>query len=153
MAGRRFTILMADDDADDRMFVREAFAGKPVEVKFVGDGLELLDYLRCQGKYKENRNGHPRPDLILLDLNMPRMGGKEALAAIQADPRLRSIPVIILTTSREECDVHQCYALGANTYIVKPLSFDNLVETMNSLHIYWTDVARLPVHAIPPDCA
>jgi len=154
MPKEKLLILMADDDCDeDRMFVREAFKGKPVNVKCVVDGMELLDYLLCRGKYKHDGNRHPRPDLILLDLNMPKMGGKAALAEIQSDSCLRSIPVIILTTSQEECEVHRCYELGAKTYIVKPLSFDKLVEIMHSLHLYWSDVARLPIHAIPPSCA
>ena len=152
MPSRRLTVLMADDDEDDRMFVREAFASMPVNVKAVENGLELLDYLLCRGKY---RSAHlfPRPDLIILDLNMPKMGGKEALAAIQADSCLRSIRVIVLTTSHEECDIRKCYELGANTYIVKPLSFDKLAEIMRSVHLYWGDVARLPVHEIPASCA
>jgi CheY-like chemotaxis protein len=99
-----------------------------------------------------NANLFPRPNLIILDLNMPKMGGKEALAAIQADSCLRSIPVIVLTTSDEECDVQECYELGANTYIVKPLSFDKLAENMRSLLLYWADVAALPVRSIPPSC-
>jgi two-component system, response regulator len=149
----KLVILMADDDADDRMFVRQAFEGKPVEIRSVEDGLELLDYLLCRGKYNGGNGRYPRPDLILLDLNMPKMGGKEALAAIQADPCLRSIPVIILSTSQEHCEVQKCYALGANTYIVKPLTFDLLVEIMHSLHLYWTDIAHLPPRMIPPSCA
>jgi CheY-like chemotaxis protein len=96
----RLVILLADDDADDRMPVREAFEGKPVEVKSVVDGQELLDYLLCKGEYR-NASLFPRPDLIILDLNMPKMGGKEALAEIQADSRLRSIPVIIKMRSPE----------------------------------------------------
>ena len=147
----KIVILMADDDEDDRMFVREAFDGKPVEVKCVVNGAELMDYLLCRGKYR-NTDLFPRPDLIILDLNMPKMGGKEALAEIQSDSCLRSIPVIILTTSAEECEVQKCYELGANAYIVKPLSFDNLVEIMHSLHVFWTDIARLPVNGIPPSC-
>jgi CheY-like chemotaxis protein len=152
MAKRELTISLADDDAGDRMFVREAFEGKPVEVKSVVDGEELLEYLLCKGKY---RNGalFPRPDLIILDLNMPKMGGREALAEIQADSCLRSIPVIILTTSREECEVQKCYELGANTYIVKPPSFQKPVEIMHSLHLYWADLAQLPARVIPPSCA
>jgi CheY-like chemotaxis protein len=151
IAKRKLTIVMADDDPDDRMFVRAAFEGKPVEVRSVVDGQELMDYLLCKGEYR-NSALFPRPDLIILDLNMPKMGGKEALAEIQADSCLKSIPVIILTTSQEECEVQKCYALGANTYIVKPLSFQKLVEIMHSLHLYWADVAQLPAHAIPPSC-
>ncbi|MGO9021900.1 MAG: response regulator [Syntrophobacteraceae bacterium] len=149
---KRLVILMADDDSDDRLIVRDALEGRPVDVEFVVNGLELLDYLLCKGKYADGGR-HPRPDVILLDLNMPQMGGEEALAKIKADSYLKSIPVIILTTSREECEVQRCYDLGANTYIVKPLSFEKLVEIMHSLHLYWTDVAQIPVHVIPPSCA
>ena len=152
MQKRKLTILMADDDAEDRLLVDEAFKGKPVDVKFVANGIELLDYLLCREQYKDVSQ-YPRPDLILLDLNMPKMGGKEALAEIQADSCLKSIPVIILTTSQEECEVQKCYQLGANTYVVKPMSYDQLVEIMDSLHIYWRDVARLPSGPVPPSCA
>jgi CheY-like chemotaxis protein len=151
MPKRKLTILMADDDEEDRIFVREAFAGKPVDVRFVVNGTELLDYLLCREQYGDVTR-HPRPDLILLDLNMPVMGGKEALAEIRAESCLKSIPIVILTTSQEECECHKCYELGANTYIVKPLSFDELVEIMHSLHLYWGDVAKLPIQPIPPSC-
>lgn len=151
MPKRKLTILMADDDADDQMMVREAFHGRPVEVETVENGIELLDCLLCRGKFR-SVGLFPRPDLILLDLNMPQMNGREAIAAIQADSCLRSIPVVILTTSREECEVQRCYELGANTCIVKPLSFEKLVEAMHSLHLYWAHVARLPAHALPPSC-
>lgn len=116
MAGKKLIILMGDDDADDRMFVREAFAGKPVEVWSVEDGLELLDYLLCRGKYNGGGDRYLRPALILLDLNMPSMGDKEALVAIQADSSLRSIQAIILTTSHEECEVKKHHVVGANLY-------------------------------------
>ena len=152
MATRELTILMADDDADDRMFVREAFESKPVKILFVENGLELLDYLLCRGKYGGDHR-HPRPDLILLDLNMPIMGGREALAKIQVDACLRTIPVVVLTTSREECEILRCYELGANTYIVKPLSLEKLHEMLNSLHLYWSNVAQLPKHVVPPGCS
>jgi len=148
----KLVILLADDDEDDRMFVREAFEGKAVELRSVENGRELLDYLLCRGKYN-NGALFPRPDLIILDLNMPTMGGKETLAQIQADSCLRSIPVIILTTSQEACEVQKCYELGANTYIVKPMSFDKLTEIMQSLHLYWANTAQLPAHPIPPSCA
>ena len=151
MPTRTLTILMADDDPDDQLFIREAFHALPVDIRSVEDGRELLDYLLCKGKYK-SVNAFPRPDLILLDLNMPKMSGKEALAEIQADSCLKSIPVIILTTSQQECDVHKCYELGANTYIVKPVSFNKLSEIMQSIHLYWSDVAQLPEHAVPPSC-
>ena len=147
----KLIILMADDDPEDRMLVREAFGGKPVEVLSVEDGVELLEYLYCRGKYKDAAR-HPRPDLILLDLNMPRMDGKEALAQIKADTSLRSIPAIILTTSQQECDVRKCYEMGANTYIVKPLSYDKLVESMDSVHLYWTNVAKLPAQEARSNC-
>ncbi len=147
---RVLTILMADDDADDRLLVEEAFKEMPVEMQFVEDGVELMDYLYCRGKYKGIQ--YPRPDLLLLDLNMPRKDGRQALAEIHADSSLRSLPVVILTTSIEECEVNKCYQLGANTYVVKPLSYDRLVEILRSLHLYWTELASRPTCPLPPSC-
>lgn len=154
MAGTKakIVILMADDDDEDRMFVRDALEDRPVEVRFVGDGLELLDYLLSRGQYKRDESPYPRPDLILLDLNMPRMGGEEALIQIKSDSRLRAIPIIILTTSQEQCEVRRCYELGANTYLVKPLTFEKLVEMMHTLHLYWSDTAHLPTRLTPECC-
>src|SRR5690242_18555519 len=121
-------ILMADDDADDRDMTREAFEASHLlnDLRFVVDGVELMDYLHQKGKYSEPKSS-PRPGLILLDLNMPKKDGREALAEIKADPRLADIPVIVLTTSKEEEDIHRSYMLHANSYITKPVTFQSLV--------------------------
>lgn len=139
------TILLADDDEDDRMLTREALAESRVlnELRCVGDGLELLRYLRHEDEYSDVAQ-HPFPSLILMDLNMPRMDGREALAIIKADPQLRSIPVIILTTSSAEEDMLKVYDLGAASYITKPVTFDKLVELMKSLARYWIEFVELP---------
>ncbi len=143
---KKLIILMADDDEDDRMFVRDALRGQPVDLQCVSDGMELMQYLYCRGDYKAVR--YPRPDLILLDLNMPRKDGRQVLIEIKSDPRLKAIPVIILTTSKEECDVNECYLHGANCYLVKPMTFDRLVEVLKCFHVYWEDISALP--SIPP---
>ena len=141
------TILMAEDDPDDRLLVREAFHESRVAngLVFVEDGVELMDYLREQGRYA-NLPRLPRPDLILLDLNMPRKDGREALEEIKADPSLRCIPVVILTTSKAEEDILRSYDTGASGYITKPVTFESLVETMKVLGEYWIQIIRLPGH-------
>lgn len=138
------TILIAEDDPDDQLLTREALEESRIAntVYFVEDGQELLDYLRRQGPYVDS--SLPRPDLILLDLNMPRMDGREALAAIKADPDLRRIPIVILTTSKAEEEVVRAYNLGANSFIVKPVSFDGLVQAVRVLTEYWFSIVRLP---------
>jgi CheY-like chemotaxis protein len=138
-------ILLADDDPDDRMLIREALEeGKlPQKLACVNDGEELLDYLRHQGNYA--RFGEqPRPCLILLDLNMPRKDGREALREIKGDPHLRRIPVIILTTSQAEEDILRTYDLGANSFIIKPRDFETVVNMMQTLAQYWFDTVELP---------
>ena len=139
------TILMADDDEDDRLLTQDALIESRVVNEFhcVEDGIELLRYLRHEGPYQDVEK-HPAPSLILLDLNMPRMDGREALAEIKADPALRSIPVIILTTSKAEEDMIRGYGLGAASYISKPVTFDKLVELMRSLGRYWIEFVELP---------
>ena len=139
------TILMADDDDDDRALVKSAFEESRLagEIHFVHDGEELLDYLRRRGKYA-SLIGVPLPQLILLDLNMPRKDGREALKEIKADPELRAIPIVVLTTSRTEEDVYRTYDLGVNSFIVKPVSFDALVEIVKVLRRYWFEVVQLP---------
>lgn len=139
------TILMADDDADDRVLTQEALAESLLvhDLRFVEDGEELLAYLRQQGSYSSPAQA-PRPELILLDLNMPRKDGREALAEIKTDPKLRQIPIIIFTTSRDQQDVYQSYDLGANSFITKPATFDDLVDALRSLEQYWFEVAELP---------
>ena len=139
------TILMADDDEDDRLLTQDALAESRVlnELHFVEDGVELLEYLERKGKF-EDKTLSPRPGLILLDLNMPRMDGREALQAIKANPNLKGIPVVILTTSKQEEDMVKGYDLGAASYITKPVTFDGLVELMKTLGKYWVEFVELP---------
>lgn len=143
---KRMTILMADDDADDRMFTREAWEKTSTtgNLLFVKDGEELMDYLYRRGTYAQPSRA-PRPDLILLDLNMPKVDGREALKTIKTDPRLRQIPVVVLTTSKAEEDIYQIYDLGANSFVSKAVTFDSLVSILNSLGNYWLEVVELPI--------
>jgi CheY-like chemotaxis protein len=136
---------MADDDEDDRVLVKNAFEESRLsgEIHFVQDGEELLDYLRRRGKYAALISV-PLPHLILLDLNMPRKDGREALKEIKNDPGLRGIPIVVLTTSRSEEDIHRSYDLGVNSFIVKPVSFESLVEVVKALRRYWFEVVVLP---------
>ncbi|MHC5539877.1 response regulator [Singulisphaera rosea] len=143
--GRPINILMADDDDDDREFAREALEESRLRnhIHFVNDGEQLLDYLFHRGGYAD----HPdvvRPDLILLDLNMPRMDGREALRVIKETHELRQIPVVVLTTSKAEADIYRSYDLGANSFITKPVSFAGLVEVMRNLGRYWFEIVDLP---------
>jgi len=144
-SGQPVVILLADDDDDDRMFTQKALAESRLanELHCVEDGEELLDYLRRLGDYADPAHS-PRPHVILLDLNMPRMSGREALEAIKNDPALCHIPVVVLTTSDEEEDVFRSYELGANSFITKPVTFDGLVQVMRSLGNYWFEIVRLP---------
>lgn len=136
---------MADDDADDRMLTKEALEESRVlnELRFVEDGEELMDYLAQRGKYSDPEAA-PRPSVILLDLNMPKKDGREALKEIKADPALRRIPIVILTTSKSEEDIYKTYDLGASSYITKPVSFDGLVDLMKTLGQYWVEFVELP---------
>jgi CheY-like chemotaxis protein len=142
---RSITILMADDDADDRLMTQEAFAESRLanDLRFVEDGEELMDYLRRRGKYSDPALS-PRPGLILLDLNMPRKDGREALEEIKADPDLRRIRIVILTTSKAEEDVYRSYNLGAASYITKPVTFEQLVDVVRTLGKYWLEIVELP---------
>jgi len=137
--------LMADDDPDDRLLIKEAFQESLITntIFFVEDGVELMDYLHRKEKYK-NPGDSPMPDLILLDLNMPRKDGREALAEIKSDPHLRYIPVVVLTTSKAEEDIMRSYDIGAAGYITKPVTFDGLVEAIKGLKRYWVQIVRLP---------
>lgn len=139
------TILMADDDEDDRLLAKEAMAESRVlnSLQFVEDGVELISYLRGEGKYSD-RSAFPMPGLILLDLNMPKKDGREALRDIKADADLRRIPVVILTTSKAEEDMLRGYDLGAASYITKPVTFDALVDLMGALGRYWVEIVELP---------
>ncbi len=138
-------ILMADDDEDDRLLTIDALKESRVlnNLYCVEDGVELLEFLRREGKYS-NPKDSPRPSLILLDLNMPRKDGREALEEIKKDPALRSIPVVILTTSKEEEDMLKGYDLGCASYITKPVNFEGLVELMRALGKYWIEFVELP---------
>lgn len=143
--GRPITVLMADDDHDDCDMTREAFEESSVinDLRFVHDGEELMDYLKRRGKYADPANS-PRPGLILLDLNMPRMDGREALREIKADPALKKIRVVVLTTSKAEEDILRTYDLSAASYITKPVTFAALVEVIKTLGRYWLEIVELP---------
>jgi CheY-like chemotaxis protein len=138
-------IVVAEDDPEDCLFIKDAFKeGLLVNgLRFVEDGEELMDYLRHGGKFKDPSSS-PRPGIILLDLNMPKKDGREALKEIKSDPDLRSIPVVILTTSKEEEDILRSYDQGANSYITKPVTFAGLVEAIKAMGKYWFEIVELP---------
>jgi len=139
------TLLLAEDDPDDRLLARQALEKSRLvnDLRCVEDGEELLDYLRRRGKYADPKQS-PRPGLILLDLNMPRKDGREALREIKSDPRLRAIPIVVLTTSKSDEDVARTYNLGVNSYITKPARFSALVEVMQAIGKYWFEIVELP---------
>ena len=143
--GKVITILLADDDPDDRQLTRDAFAENRLAnvLNTVEDGEELLEYLQRRGRYADKRDA-PLPGLILLDLNMPRKDGREALKEIKADANLRRIPIVVLTTSKAEEDILRTYDLGVNSYITKPVTFKSLVELIKLLGRYWFEVVELP---------
>ncbi|GAB4384695.1 MAG: response regulator [Salibacteraceae bacterium] len=137
-------ILMADDDADDRLMAKEAFEENKLrnDLRFVENGEQLLDYLlHRNGFTPENA---PKPGLILLDLNMPKKDGREALKEIKSHPNLRRIPVVVLTTSKAEEDILKSYDLGVNSFITKPVTFDQLVNVTAQLSGYWLEIVELP---------
>ena len=138
-------ILIADDDQDDCMMTREAFRECCIAnpLHFVHDGEELMNYLKRRPPYVDEVR-YPLPGLILLDLNMPRMDGREALLAIKGDSLLRSIPVVILSTSSADEDILRSYAIGVNSFITKPASFSGLLEVVRNLGRYWLEIVELP---------
>jgi two-component system, response regulator len=142
---KTITILVADDDADDRMMIKEALEENRLanDLRFVEDGEELLDYLLRRGEY-QGRETSPRPGLILLDLNMPKKDGREALKEIKSHPEIRGIPIVVLTTSKAEEDVYRTYNLGVNSLITKPVTFDALVSITKALGTYWFEIVELP---------
>ncbi len=146
---RPIVILLADDDEEDRMLAADALEESRVvnDLRFVEDGEELLDYLWHRGRYADPGSS-PTPGLILLDLNMPRKDGREALREIKADPELRRIPVVVLTTSKAEEDIYRTYDLGANSFITKPVSFEGLVAVMRDIGRYWIEIVELPPESI-----
>ncbi len=140
------TILLCDDDEEDRRLTQQALEKAHVSnnVESVEDGEQLLDYLYQRGAYAGETGAAPRPGLILLDLNMPKMDGREALKIIKSDPTLRDIPVVILTTSSFDQDILRSYELGVNSFITKPVTFTGLVDAMNVLGRYWLEIVELP---------
>jgi CheY-like chemotaxis protein len=145
MTKNTVTILLAEDDYDDRYLISEALdeSGVETQLLIVENGEDLLDYLKGRGNYS-NRDKYPMPTLILLDLNMPLMDGREALAEIKKDRDLRRIPIVVLTTSQAEEDVQATYDLGITGFITKPMTFSGLVDVMKSVGNYWFDSVRLP---------
>ncbi len=142
---KSISILVADDDSDDRMLIKEAFEENRIinTVEFVEDGEQLMAYLRREGPYADLA-GRPYPGLVLLDLNMPKRDGREALADIKADEALCRIPVVVLTTSKAEEDIIRTYGLGVSSFITKPVTFEGLVEITRVLTQYWTEIVELP---------
>lgn len=138
-------ILLADDDPDDRMLTQRALKKSRLAntLFMVEDGEELLDYLRRKGEYSDPEKS-PRPGLILLDLNMPRKDGREALKEIKSDPLLKRIPVVILTTSEAEQDVLRSYDLGVNAFVTKPVTFDGLATAIRRIGDFWFEIVKLP---------
>ncbi|WP_417486534.1 response regulator [Maricaulis sp.] len=142
---RLFTILMVDDDPDDRLLFKEACEEVRLRnpLDFLENGEQLVDYLKRRGAYADLA-GSPFPGIILLDLNMPLKDGREALEEIKADAELRHIPIIVLTTSKDEDDILSSYGLGASSYIVKPISLDRLMRVVNSIGEYWVQIVEVP---------
>lgn len=138
-------IVMADDDEDDILLTQKALRqGKLLnELYCVRDGEELLDYLLHRGEYTDVSKA-PRPGVILLDLNMPRKDGREALKEIKANPDLKDIPIVVFTTSKAEEDIYRSYKLGVNSFITKPVTFERLIEVMQMLGKYWFEIVTLP---------
>jgi CheY-like chemotaxis protein len=143
----RAAILVAEDDPDDRLMHEEALADGPGAPRFVEDGEELLDYLLRQGAFTDPADA-PDPRLIVLDLNMPRLGGLEALRRIKAHPRLRQIPIVVLTTSSAEADVNESYDLGANGFVNKPDGWAASISVIQKIAAYWLECVRLPRAAL-----
>jgi len=139
------TILLVEDDAEDRLLLSDAVkeACRPHTLRFVRDGEELFDYLERRGQYEDKRRS-PRPDLILLDLKMPRQDGREALRKLKADAKLRRIPVVVLTSSTARDDIDFCYDEHANAYMKKPNSFGDLLGLIDTIGNYWFQLAELP---------
>lgn len=143
-ARKPVTILMAEDDPDDQLLAREALAESQLanDLQIVENGEQLLDYLYRRNHYADA--SAPRPGVILLDLNMPRMDGREALAALKSDPALRRIPVVVMTTSKAQEDIVRTYDLGVSSFIVKPITFEGLVNVMQAIGRYWFEIVELP---------
>ncbi|SPF46341.1 Response regulator receiver protein [Syntrophobacter sp. SbD1] len=143
---KKTVLLMADDDEDDCLLMNEAIRNifKSEHFFCLRDGQELMDYLLRQGIYTDPKK-FPAPDLIFLDLNMPKKDGFETLKEIKGHPELKAIPVLIFSTAKDQEQIEVCYKLGANSYITKPMAFENLVKTVRCLSEYWFDIAELPL--------
>ncbi|MET0244800.1 MAG: response regulator [Flavitalea sp.] len=138
------SILIADDDADDRYLLETAFSekGYTEKIEFVENGVEVLNYL---DQIKGSSDAETRyPKFVLLDLNMPKKDGREVLRAMKENPEFKKIPVIVFTTTRNESEIRRCYELGANTYIIKPVSFDALLSVVENIRSYWLHTAAIP---------
>ncbi|PVY39501.1 response regulator [Pontibacter virosus] len=144
-SNRSIVILIADDDAEDRMLIKEALDENRLSnaIEFVENGEELMDYLHNRGKFTDKEK-YQTPGLILLDLNMPKKDGREALKEIKADEHLRVLPVVVLTTSKAEEDILRTYDLGVSSFITKPVTFSSLVDVMRTLSKYWFEIVELP---------
>ncbi|MGI9435990.1 MAG: response regulator [Geminicoccaceae bacterium] len=149
MMERPISILVADDDPDDRMMIQEAFTENRVanEIVFVEDGEQLMAFLRREGDFAALKD-EPYPGIVLLDLNMPKKDGREALRELKADPELCRIPIIVLTTSQAEEDIARTYGLGVSSFITKPVSFEGLVDAVRVICQYWIQIV-----ALPPECS
>ncbi len=143
--GRPAVVLLVDDNKADQVFIQRVFDHTDInnDLFFVNDGVEAMEYLRREGKYSDLKNS-PKPDMILLDIKMPRMNGKEVLNELKTDPVLKSTPVITLTTSDHENDIIESYEYGANAYITKPIGLDQFIKTIESLKRFWMQEATLP---------
>ena len=142
MLMRKFSILIAEDDPDDRFLLKKAFEENKAEetIVFVENGIKVLEYLK-----EIRQSNHAYPNLIILDLNMPFKNGKDVLQELKEDSALKKIPVIIFSTSSNETVIDKCYQLGANTYIIKPISFEQLLKVVERLKSYWLQTASLPL--------
>jgi CheY-like chemotaxis protein len=142
----RVIILMADDDDDDYLLTQKALQASKLlnNLGRVKDGEELIDYLKGRAEYEGNPMPQGRPGVILLDLNMPRKDGREALREIKSDPDLADIPIVIFTTSKAEEDIYRSYKLGVNSFITKPVTFESLIQVMQTLGKYWFEIVELP---------
>jgi CheY-like chemotaxis protein len=142
---KQINILMAEDSTDDRMLMKQALQASHLcwHLHMVEDGEQLLDYLYHRHDYKDLTKA-PRPELILLDVYLPKLNGMEALQVIKADPTLRRIPIVMMTASKSENDIRRCYELGASSYLTKPMTFELLLEAVNTLGQYWFDIVELP---------
>jgi CheY-like chemotaxis protein len=135
-------ILIAEDDADDRYLLQTAFteSGYPERIDFVENGIEVLNYL--DANYTDEKS---LPGFILLDLNMPKKDGREVLKELKQHPVFKKIPVIVFTTTKNEIEIKRCYELGANSYVVKPISFDALLKVVENIRSFWFQTASIPV--------